>query len=192
MTYGESTADDHTGVQRFRQRRHAAVAHDRADVLDHGHQREHRCRLAVRLVLRGAVDPNYTITYGSGSVVVNQAPLTITASSGAMTYGATPPAITPVYGGFVNGDNASSLQTKPTCSTTATSASSGRGLAVRLVVHGCGGPQLHHHLRGGRRRGGPGAPDRHRLERVHDLRRARRRRSSPGTAASSTVTARRR
>ncbi len=72
----------------------------------------------------GAVDPNYTFTYGSGSVVVNRAPLTVTASSSAMTYGATPPAITPVYGGFVNGDNASSLQTKPTCSTTATSASS--------------------------------------------------------------------
>ncbi len=72
----------------------------------------------------GAVDPNYTVTYGSGSVVVNRAPLTVTASSSAMTYGGTPPSITPAYGGFVNGDSASSLQTKPTCSTTATSASS--------------------------------------------------------------------
>jgi hypothetical protein len=40
-----------------------------------------------------------------------------------VTYGATPPTITPSYSGFVNGDSASSLKTKPTCSTTATSSS---------------------------------------------------------------------
>ena len=34
-----------------------------------------------------------------------------------MTYGSTPPAITALYTGFVNGDTASSLTTKPTCST---------------------------------------------------------------------------
>ena len=70
----------------------------------------------------GAVDPNYSFTYAPGSVTVNQAALTITAPNSTMTYGSTP-AITPVYGGFVNGDTASSLTTKPSCVTTATSAS---------------------------------------------------------------------
>ena len=40
-----------------------------------------------------------------------------------MTYGGTPPTITAKYAGFVNGDTSSSLTTKPTCSTTATSSS---------------------------------------------------------------------
>ena len=52
-----------------------------------------------------------------------RAALTVTASSPSMTYGHTPPAITPIYSGFVNGDQASSLTTQPACSTTATAAS---------------------------------------------------------------------
>ena len=40
-----------------------------------------------------------------------------------MTYGGTVPTITPAYSGFVNGDTTSSLTTRPTCSTTASSAS---------------------------------------------------------------------
>ena len=40
-----------------------------------------------------------------------------------MTYGGTVPSLTATYSGFVNGDNASSLSTQPTVSTTATSAS---------------------------------------------------------------------
>ena len=72
----------------------------------------------------GAVDPNYAMTYVRGTVTIGPGQtLTIIASSGSMTYGATPPAITPGYSGFVNGDTASSLTTKPTCTTTATSSS---------------------------------------------------------------------
>ncbi len=66
---------------------------------------------------------NYQIIYVPGTVSVTQAPLTITASSATMNYGGTVPTITPSYGGFVNGQGASSLTTQPTCSTTATSAS---------------------------------------------------------------------
>jgi hypothetical protein len=66
---------------------------------------------------------NYTIVYVSGTVTVTQAPLTITASSATMTYGGVVPAITPGYSGFVNSQNASSLTTQPTCTTTATSTS---------------------------------------------------------------------
>jgi len=40
-----------------------------------------------------------------------------------MTYGGTVPVISAVYSGWVNGDTAASLSTKPTCSTTATSSS---------------------------------------------------------------------
>jgi hypothetical protein len=56
---------------------------------------------------------------------VNGAPLTITASSGTMTYGGPVPAITPSFSAFVLGQNgATALTTQPTCTTTATSASS--------------------------------------------------------------------
>ena len=40
-----------------------------------------------------------------------------------MTYGGSVPAVTASYSGFVNGDTATSLTTKPTCSTTVTSSS---------------------------------------------------------------------
>jgi hypothetical protein len=53
---------------------------------------------------------------------VNPAGLTITASSGTMTYGGTVPTITPSYGAFVNGDNAT-VVTGIACSTTATPSS---------------------------------------------------------------------
>jgi len=56
-------------------------------------------------------------------VTVEPATLMITASSGDAAYGTSPPTITPSYSGFVNGDTAGSLTTPPTCSTTATSAS---------------------------------------------------------------------
>jgi hypothetical protein len=59
----------------------------------------------------------------SGDLVVNPAPLTITASSATMTYGGTPPAITVSYSGFVNGDTAASLTSAPTCTTSASTTS---------------------------------------------------------------------
>ena len=73
----------------------------------------------------GASDGNYTITYTPGTVTVNPASLTITASSGTMTYGGTPPAITAsyTYGSVVNSSTPPSGLAPPTCSTTATSAS---------------------------------------------------------------------
>ena len=72
----------------------------------------------------GAVDSNYNISYAGGFVTVNPAALTVSASNGAMVYGGTPPTITVAgYAGFVNGETRSSLSTKPTCSTSATSSS---------------------------------------------------------------------
>ena len=71
----------------------------------------------------GAVDPNYSFGYVGGSVTINPAALTITASSGSMTYGGSVPSITAGYSGFVTGDTSSSLTAPPACSTTATSSS---------------------------------------------------------------------
>ncbi len=55
----------------------------------------------------GAVDGNYAISYSNGSVQVDPAPLTITASSGMAVYGDTPPSVTPVISGLQNGEDAS-------------------------------------------------------------------------------------
>jgi hypothetical protein len=71
----------------------------------------------------GAVDTNYTISYVAGNVVVGKVPLTITAPSPTLTADSAIPTLTPTYGGFVNGDSATSLTTAPTCTTTATGTS---------------------------------------------------------------------
>lgn len=62
-------------------------------------------------------------TSSAQDLIVDAAPLTITASSPAVTYGSSPPAITASYSGFENGDNASSLSVQPSCSTSASSSS---------------------------------------------------------------------
>ena len=71
----------------------------------------------------GAVDPNYTISYVSGTVMVNAVTLTITGPSTSVVYGTAAALVSPTYSGFVNGQNATSLTTDPTCTTTDTSAS---------------------------------------------------------------------
>ena len=71
----------------------------------------------------GAAAPNYTFSYADGSVTVNPALVTVTASSGSMTYGATVPTITPFYSGWAKGDGPAVLTSAPTCSTAATSTS---------------------------------------------------------------------
>ncbi|HTZ10365.1 MAG TPA: MBG domain-containing protein, partial [Acidimicrobiales bacterium] len=71
----------------------------------------------------GAVDPNYAITYADGSVNVNPAPLTVTASSGMSGYGSTPPTVTPTVTGLQNGETVSVLGAGLTCSSAATASS---------------------------------------------------------------------
>ena len=68
----------------------------------------------------GATGSNYVITYVPGTVTVTPIPLTITASSSTIPYGSTP-TVTPIYTLPAGG---TALATPPTCSTTATSASS--------------------------------------------------------------------
>ena len=71
----------------------------------------------------GASDPNYTISYTDGNVVVGR-PAGHHRLVGNDDLRRRGPTITPSYSGFVNGDTAASLTTQPTCSTTATSSSS--------------------------------------------------------------------
>jgi FtsP/CotA-like multicopper oxidase with cupredoxin domain len=76
------------------------------------------------LVANYAAQNGFQSSTATGTLVVNPAPLTITASGGSMTYGGPVPTITPSYSAFVLGQTvATALTTQPTCSTTATSAS---------------------------------------------------------------------
>jgi Bacterial Ig-like domain (group 3)/MBG domain (YGX type)/Abnormal spindle-like microcephaly-assoc'd, ASPM-SPD-2-Hydin/Multicopper oxidase len=71
-----------------------------------------------------AAQNGFQANTGSSTLVVNRAPLTITASSGSMNYGGPVPPITPSFSAFLLGQtNLTALTTQPTCSTTATSAS---------------------------------------------------------------------
>ena len=71
----------------------------------------------------GAIDPNYTITYQIGQLIVNPTPLIIAANNATILYGAPVPTLSTSYYGFVNGDTVASLTTAPTLITTATASS---------------------------------------------------------------------
>jgi hypothetical protein len=64
----------------------------------------------------GAAATNYMISYFTGSFDADPAALSITASSPAdITYGDPAPTVTPIYDGFVLGENETVLTTPPTC-----------------------------------------------------------------------------
>jgi MBG domain (YGX type) len=56
-------------------------------------------------------------------IVVNPAPLSITASSPTVIYGSPVPTITPIFGAFFNGDTSAVLTKQPTCVTAYTTTS---------------------------------------------------------------------
>ena len=72
----------------------------------------------------GAAGSNYSINYVAGSLTVNPAALTITATSTSKTYGAANPTLGVTYSGFVNGDTPASLSTPASITTTALIGSS--------------------------------------------------------------------
>ena len=96
----------------FRQRRHRASLDHAADTDHDGHGRQPR-RAAYAITATGAVDPNYTISYVTGTLTVTPAPLTITANNQTKVYGAALPRLTASLRGFVNGDTAPALTTRP-------------------------------------------------------------------------------
>ena len=72
---------------------------------------------------------NYTIgTFNPGTLTVNAAPLTVTATNESMTYGGTVPALTYTYTGLVNGDTSATFSGG--LATTATSSSSVGGYPI--------------------------------------------------------------
>jgi gliding motility-associated-like protein len=78
------------------------------------------------VTVSGAASANYNISYVAGTLTVNKATLTITATNGSKTYGAANPAFVVTYNGFVGADNATVLSAQPVISTTAL-ATSGAG-----------------------------------------------------------------
>ena len=68
------------------------------------------------------VNANYQGS-ATGTLVIAQAPLTITAKNAAKTYYAINPSFTASYSGFVPGESAASLTTAPSLGTTATTTS---------------------------------------------------------------------
>jgi uncharacterized membrane-anchored protein len=72
------------------------------------------------------------------SINVAKAPLTIAADAKSKVYGAALPALTANYSGFVNGENATSLTTPVSLSTTATASSSVGGFAITPSGAGAG------------------------------------------------------
>ena len=76
-----------------------------------------------------AATGNYTIgTFNSGTLTVNAAPLSVTATNESMTYGGTVPALTYTYTGLVNGDSTATFSGGLT--TTATSSTSVGGYPI--------------------------------------------------------------
>ncbi|HMD97762.1 MAG TPA: MBG domain-containing protein [Terriglobia bacterium] len=71
----------------------------------------------------GQSSTNYNISYSAGTLTVTAAPLTVTADNATRAYGAANPTFAATYGGFANGDKASSLTGTLTCSSTATAGS---------------------------------------------------------------------
>ena len=83
----------------------------------------------------GAVDPDYSISYVSGTLTVTPAPLTITANNATKVYGAVVPTLTYTVKGFVNGDTTKNLTKAPTLTTKATK-SSGVGSYAIVISSG--------------------------------------------------------
>jgi hypothetical protein len=71
----------------------------------------------------GAGLTNYTIQYQPGTLIVNRAPLAVTADDQTRMYSLTNPPLTASYVGFVNSDNTNVLQGSPVLGTSANPSS---------------------------------------------------------------------
>jgi hypothetical protein len=74
---------------------------------------------SASIVVSGAQSGNYTFTYVDGTLTINKAELTVTADDKVKLYGEANPVFTLGYTGFVNGEDASSLTSQPTASSSA-------------------------------------------------------------------------
>ncbi len=118
----------------------------------------------------GAVDPNYAISYGDGTVSVTPAPLTVTASSSMVDYGGNPPTVTPIVTGLQNGETATVLGSALDVLDYGHIVERGGG--VRHLVLGRRRRQLPDHLRERHHDGHPRTSHHHGVVGDHDLRRS--------------------
>ncbi|MGW8122344.1 MBG domain-containing protein [Roseivirga echinicomitans] len=86
------------------------------------------------ITLSGGSADNYSLTTNNGSLTIGKATLTATADNKSFNKGGSLPAFTVSYTGFVNGEDASVVTTKPTASTVATSASDRGTYAITLTA----------------------------------------------------------
>jgi len=68
---------------------------------------------AYPITASGGADNNYGFAYTAGTLTVTRAPLTVTADNKSRAAGAPNPALTVTYTGFLNGDDATDLDTLP-------------------------------------------------------------------------------
>ena len=87
-----------------------------------------------------AAAANYLITYATGTVIVEPAPLTVRASDASMTYGGATPAVTPTYEGFVNGHTPFNLATTATCTAAASPTTAAGTHAGATTCSGASSP----------------------------------------------------
>ena len=78
----------------------------------------------------GAGLTNYTIQYQPGTLIVNRAPLTVTADNQTRAYGATNPVLTVSYSGFVNGEGTNVISGSPVLTTSAVTNSPVGGYTI--------------------------------------------------------------
>jgi hypothetical protein len=84
------------------------------------------------IVAAGAGDPDYTIRFVNGALIVTPATLTITASAQTMVSGSKLPPLTASYAGFVNGDTPASLATPAVLATSASANSPAGRYAINV------------------------------------------------------------
>jgi Ice-binding-like/MBG domain (YGX type)/Domain of unknown function (DUF4214)/SdrD B-like domain len=96
------------------------------------------------IIASGAVDPDYAITYASGTLTVAPAPLIITADNQTKVVGAALPTLTASYSGLVNGDTSATFadapNTPPSLATTATADSPVAGSPYAISASGALNP----------------------------------------------------
>ena len=92
----------------------------------------------------GASDPNYTVTYASGTVTVTPAVLTVTANNQTMQFGTSVPALSATITGFVNGQtlSTSGVTGQPELHDDGDAHQPGRGVPDRLPGRDAQGHQL--------------------------------------------------
>ncbi len=87
---------------------------------------------AYSISMAGASDNNYSFTYASGVLSVTKAALVARADDASRKEGQANPALGVTYTGFMNGENASVLQTMATASTAANTASAKGSYAITV------------------------------------------------------------